>query len=212
MQPPLLFRKLFRSFVWRIPTKDLVLFLTFDDGPIPVVTPAVLELLKKYDAKATFFCIGENVRKHPDIFQQVIHEGHAIGNHTYNHLNGWKTGTDDYLLNIDRCHGLLKTEISKPQSAIDFFRPPYGRLSVSQYFKIKLDYSIIMWDVLTRDWKQHLTAEDCFSIVKRKAGPGSIIVFHDSIKAEKRMLPALEKTLQYFSEKGFRFDRIPSQA
>ncbi len=212
MQPPLLLRKLFRSFVWRIPTKDLVLFLTFDDGPIPEVTPAVLTLLKKYNAKATFFCIGENVKKHPEVFQQVISDGHAIGNHTYNHLNGWKTRTEDYILNIDKCHGLLKSEIKNPQSAIDFFRPPYGKLSIAQYMKIKLDYSIIMWDVLANDWKQNLTADDCFEIVKIKAKAGSIIVFHDSLKAEARMLPALQKTLKYFSDKGFRFDRIPSQA
>jgi peptidoglycan/xylan/chitin deacetylase (PgdA/CDA1 family) len=212
MQPPLLFRKLFRSFVWRIPTKDLVLFLTFDDGPVPGVTPAVLELLREYNAKATFFCIGDNVQKHPEVFQQVINEGHAIGNHTYNHLNGWKTRTEDYILNIDKCHGQLKSEIRNPQSAIDFFRPPYGKLSISQYLKLKLDYSIIMWDVLSKDWKQHLTGDDCFGIVKKKAKPGSIIVFHDSLKAEARMLPALEKILKYFSERGFRFDRIPSQA
>jgi peptidoglycan/xylan/chitin deacetylase (PgdA/CDA1 family) len=205
MQPPLLFRKLFRSFVWRVPTKDLVLFLTFDDGPIPEVTLAVLELLKNYNAKATFFCIGDNVRKYPQVFQQVIDDGHAIGNHTFNHLNGWKTKTSDYIKNIAACEEVLKSKIK-------IFRPPYGKLRISQYLKVRKSHSIIMWDVLTKDWKQNLTAEDCFEIARRKTKSGSIVVFHDSLKAKKRMLPTLEKTLKYFSEKGFRFDRIPSQA
>jgi peptidoglycan-N-acetylglucosamine deacetylase len=204
MQPPLLFKKLFRSFVWRIPTNDFVLFLTFDDGPVPEVTPAVLELLKKCNAKATFFCIGENVSKYPEIFQQVVNEGHAIGNHTYSHLKGWKTETSDYMDNIKACDEVIKTK-SK------FFRPPYGKMTLSQYRAVNKKYQIIMWDVLTEDWKESLRGEDCFRIVKRKAKSGSIVVFHDSIKAGKRMLSALEKTLQYFSEKGFRFDIIPSQ-
>jgi peptidoglycan-N-acetylglucosamine deacetylase len=204
MQPPLLFRKLFRSFVWKIPTKDLVLFLTFDDGPVPEVTAAVLELLKRYNAKATFFCIGENIEKHPEIFQQVINEGHAIGNHTHNHLNGWKTNAAAYLYNV----GMCQAKINQPHS-YPFFRPPYGKLTLTQYREVKKRFQIIMWDVLTRDWQQTLTADDCFERVKRKAKAGSIIVFHDSLKAQTRMLPALEKTLEYFSKKGFRFEQVP---
>jgi peptidoglycan-N-acetylglucosamine deacetylase len=204
MQPPLLFRKLFRSFVWSIPTKGLVLFLTFDDGPVPEVTPAVLELLKRYNAKATFFCIGENIEKHPEIFQQVITDGHGIGNHTHNHLNGWKTNTRDYIDNIEKCWAAMKLPHPYP-----FFRPPYGKISLRQYLEVKKKYQVIMWNVLSRDWQQDLTAEDCFDRVKQKAKPGSIVVFHDSLKAKSRMLPALEKTLKYFSEKGFRFEQVP---
>jgi peptidoglycan/xylan/chitin deacetylase (PgdA/CDA1 family) len=199
MRPPFLFRRLFRSLVWNIQTKDLVLFLTFDDGPIPEVTPTVLSLLKKYNAKATFFCIGDNVNRHPDIFNRLINEGHIIGNHTFNHLNGWKTKTDSYIQNIEKCHALIKNNL---------FRPPYGKITPTQYSILKKGYSIIMWDVLSGDWKSEMSAEDCFENVKRKSKPGSIIVFHDSLKAEKRMLAALEKTLEYFSKKGFRFQSL----
>ena len=212
MKPPFLLRKLFRSLVWNIPTKDLVLFLTFDDGPIPEVTPAVLAILKKYNAKATFFCIGENVKTHPEIFRQVINDSHAIGNHTFNHLNGWKTNTHKYLDNIKECDEVFKSEIRNPKSEIKFFRTPYGKITLKQYSAIRKHYSIIMWDVLSQDWKDNLTAEDCFEMVKRKSKPGSIIVFHDSTKAVRRMLPALEKTLEYFSKKGFHFECLPCTA
>jgi peptidoglycan-N-acetylglucosamine deacetylase len=211
MQPPFLLKKLFRSLVWNIPTKDLILFLTFDDGPIPEVTPSVLEILKRYNAKATFFCIGENVKKHPEIFQRIINDGHTVGNHTHNHLNGWKTKTEDYIDNINKCEAELNIK-TKASNLKPFFRPPFGRITRSQYSSIKKHYSIIMWDVISMDWKEHFSAEDCFQIVARKAKPGSIIVFHDSLKAVARMNPALEKILEYFSKKGFRFEGIPAQA
>jgi peptidoglycan-N-acetylglucosamine deacetylase len=208
MRPPLLIKALFRSLVWNIKTKDLVLFLTFDDGPIPEVTPDVLEILKRYNAKATFFCIGENIKKHPEIFQQVIQDGHAVGNHTYNHLNGWKTKKEEYLENIKKCREVLNLK----QQSSNLFRPPYGRITPFQYSIINKQYSIIMWDVLSEDWKKELTPEDCFQKVKRNAKPGSITVFHDSLKATERMKPALEKTLKYFSEKGFRFESLADRA
>jgi peptidoglycan/xylan/chitin deacetylase (PgdA/CDA1 family) len=201
-------RKIFPSITWRISTQEKILFLTFDDGPIPEVTPQVLQLLKKYNAKATFFCIGENIKKHPEVFKMVLDDGHSIGNHTYNHLNGWKTDSKKYLENVELC----QSEIRNQKSETKFFRPPFGRISFSQISNLKSQTSIVMWDVLSEDWKQNLSAEDCFEKVKRKAKPGSIIVFHDSLKAEKRMLPALEKTLQYFSEKGFRFQALPSSS
>jgi peptidoglycan/xylan/chitin deacetylase (PgdA/CDA1 family) len=208
MQPPLLLKKLFRSLVWNIPTKDLVLFLTFDDGPIPEVTPAVLNILKQYNAKATFFCVGENAEKYPEVFKQIIEDGHGIGNHTYNHINGWKINKDEYMKNVKKCSDAL-ISVSGKLRFEPFFRPAYGRITLSQYFALRKFYSIIMWDVLSRDWKEHLNSEDCFQLIKRKAKPGSIIVFHDSLKAEKRMLGALEKILEYFSKKGFNFNRIP---
>lgn len=207
MCPPFLVKKLFRSLVWNIPTKDLVLFLTFDDGPIPEVTPAVLKLLQKYNATASFFCIGDNVRKYPGVFQQVVDAGHVIGNHTFNHLNGWKTKADRYLENVEQCAQELNLK-SHDQNSKSFFRPPYGRITWSQYSIIRKKYSIVMWDVLSEDWKVELSGEDCFNNVKRKAKSGSIIVFHDSLKAEKRMIQALEKTLEYFSKKGFRFEGL----
>jgi peptidoglycan/xylan/chitin deacetylase (PgdA/CDA1 family) len=201
---PFLLKKIFPSVIRNITTQEKILFLTFDDGPIPEVTPSVLDLLKQYNAKATFFCIGENVQKHSDVYNRIILEGHSTGNHTFNHLNGWKTKTKDYLENISRCDLALN---SKQQTTNNkpLFRPPYGRITPSQYSILNTQYSIILWDVLSKDWEQNLSAEDCFQRVEKAAKPGSIIVFHDSLKAEKRMKPALEKTLDCFSEKGYVF-------
>ena len=190
--------------VWNIPTKDPVLFLTFDDGPIPQVTPWVLDTLEKYNAKATFFCIGENVQKNPHIYQNIIADGHGIGNHTFNHLNGWKTKTKKYLENITQCNTALniKPQTSNPKP---FFRPPYGKITPSQYSIINKQYSIILWDVLTKDWKQNFTGYDCFKIIKTRAKPGSIIVFHDSLKAEKKMMKILPPYLDHFAGLGYSF-------
>ena len=194
------------SLVWNIPSQEAILYLTFDDGPHPAITPYVLNLLKRYDGKATFFCIGENIKKYPDVFQRIITEGHTVANHTYNHLNGWKTETVDYVKNVEACASMITLDNSiKP-----LFRPPYGRIKSSQIRKLKNKYRIIMWDVLSNDWNPLLTAEQCFKRVKRKSKAGSIIVFHDSAKAEARMKPALKDTLELFSGKGYSFKAIPS--
>ncbi len=203
----LLFKKIFPSLLRAIDVKEKILFLTFDDGPLPEITPWVLHALSEYKAKATFFCIGENIQKNPEIFKRIIDEGHAVGNHTFHHLNGWKTNTKEYLKNIEKCDLVLQSTINNQQSSI-LFRPPYGKLKPSQISTLKTRYSIVMWDVLTRDWEQKLSGNECFERVKKKAKPGSIIVFHDSKKAEARMKPALESTLSYYSNLGYKFETL----
>jgi len=192
---------------WRIPTTEKVLFLTFDDGPIPEVTTDVLERLSSYQAKATFFCIGENVSRHSAIFNRIVEQGHATGNHTYNHLNGWHTNTKDYLINISRCQDTMESAI-RMEAKKKLFRPPYGKLKPAQLWALRNQYKLIMWNVLPRDWEKEKSANSCFEIIKRKTKPGSIIVFHDSIKAKERMLPALEMTLEHYSALGFRFESL----
>lgn len=194
VRPPYLVRKLYRSLVWRIPTVEKKVYLTFDDGPIPDVTPWVLEMLEQYKAKATFFCIGENVEKHPTIYQQIINGGHAVGNHTFNHLKGWKTTNVNYYNNIEKCAGLVSSNL---------FRPPYGQIKKSQIKDLKSYYSIIMWDVLSYDFDQSISPGKCLSNVLRYTREGSIIVFHDSLKAQSNLKYTLPKLLEHLCLKGF---------
>ncbi len=199
---PKVLKKLYPSLVWEIPSEQPTLYLTFDDGPIPEVTPYVLDVLHQFQAKATFFCIGDNVRKHPNIYEQVVNAGHAIGNHTFNHLNGWYTNTDKYIENIEECSKYTSDAL---------FRPPYGRISPSQIKAIKQDFpdtKIIMWDVLSGDFDPKLTEEDCYKNVTENAVSGSIIVFHDSLKAFQRLRDALPKALQFWKDQGFLFEKI----
>lgn len=178
------------------------IYLTFDDGPIPVVTPFVLNTLKKFNAKATFFCIGDNVRKHPDIFSLLEAEGHTVGNHTYNHLKGWKTDNKEYLKNFEECAELTGSRL---------FRPPYGRIKKSQIKIIKALYpatEIIMWDVLSGDWDQNISPEKCIQNVLKNAKNGSIIVFHDSEKAYGRLEHTLPVVLTVLNEQGFGFKTL----
>ena len=194
----LIYRTLFPYLVWSIPSEDTV-YLTFDDGPIPEVTPWVLEQLEQYKAKATFFCVGDNVRRNPDLYDSIIKSGHAIGNHTMHHLNGWKTSDEQYITNVKECSSYVTSNL---------FRPPYGKIRFSQSKILRRKYTIIMWDVLSRDYDDSYTGDECFTIVKRKTRPGSIVVFHDSLKAESRMRIALPKTLEYLSSQGYRFGTI----
>lgn len=188
-----------KNLVWSIKTTMKEVFLTFDDGPIPEVTPWVLETLKQYDAKATFFCVGDNVKKHPDIYRMIVDQGHKVGNHTMNHLNGWTNFNKTYFENIEKCNALIHSNL---------FRPPYGKIKPSQISHLKNDYRIIMWDVLTKDYDASVTGEYCFEKVKKNCKPGSIIVFHDSIKAEKRLRKALPKSLEYLKQEGYTFSSI----
>lgn len=194
-----LFAQLLPSLTWKIKTKEKIIYLTFDDGPIPEVTPWVLDKLKDYGAKATFFCVGENARKNPDILERIITEKHTLGNHTMNHLNGWKVKTDDYISNIKDCSRYVSS---------DLFRPPYGKIRLAQIRSVKKEYKIIMWNVLSKDYDINLTGQQCFEIVKRKLTAGSIVVFHDSIKAKNRLQEALPATLEYFSNTGYRFHAL----
>lgn len=192
---------IFSNYVWDIPDHGQKVFLTFDDGPTPEITEWTLEQLKKYNAKATFFCIGNNIEKHPNIFEKVIHDGHAIGNHTFNHLKGWKTPVKEYLQNIELC----QSKITNHKSQItNLFRPPYGKIKPSQSKILRsLGYKIIMWDIISYDFDANTSKEKCLDNVLKNVRPGSIIVFHDSVKAERNLKYALPKTLEFLKEKGF---------
>ena len=199
-------KKIFNNLVWDIPNSENKIYLTFDDGPIPSVTEWVLDVLKSENIKATFFCIGDNIKKYPEIYKRILTEGHQIGNHTFNHLNGWKTKTNYYIENFKLC----ETEHSKlnPQHSF-LFRPPYGKIKPSQSKEIRqLGYKIIMWDVLSYDFDQNISEEECLNNVISNTSQGSIIVFHDSLKAEKNLKYALPKAIQILKNKGFVFDVI----
>ena len=182
-------------------TEEKKIWLTFDDGPIPGVTPWVLDVLDEYDAKATFFCVGENVVKHEKIFHSIIEKGHAVANHSYHHLNGWRTSNEIYFEDVERCNGLLRSKL---------FRPPYGKLRPSQYMNLGEKYSIVMWDVLTGDFDTKITREKCLENALQYSRPGSIVLFHDSLKARERMQYALPKFLEHFKKDGFSFERLES--
>lgn len=191
-------KRIFSNYVWDIPNRENKVYLTFDDGPTPEITEWTLEQLRNYNAKATFFCIGDNVRKFPEIYQQVIEEGHAIGNHTFNHLKGWKTATGEYVENVKKCSIQSK-----------LFRPPYGKIKPSQSKKLRrLGYKIIMWDVISFDFDSQISKEKCLENVLKNVQSGSIIVFHDSIKAEQNLKYALPKTLEFLKENGFTCAKI----
>lgn len=201
VRPPILSQKIFKNLIWSIPTKEDIIYLTFDDGPDPEVTSWVLETLKKFDAKATFFCKGENVEKHRDIYEQIIAQRHATGNHAFSHLNGWKTKKDKYLKDVEKCAALVNSKL---------FRPPYGKLTPSQYSMIKKQYSIIMWDVLSGDFHKKITKEKCLKNVITYTKKGSVVVFHDSIKVEENLYYALPLFLEHFARQGFKFETIRS--
>ncbi|MFT6335520.1 MAG: peptidoglycan/xylan/chitin deacetylase (PgdA/CDA1 family) [Halioglobus sp.] len=189
---------LFKKLIWRFIDTEKV-YLTFDDGPVPEATPWVLDVLKEADIKATFFCVGENVKKYPDIYKRILDEGHSVGNHTYNHLNAWKTNTKDYLENIE----LASNEIGSK-----LFRPPYGKLSPTLSKKIESDYDIIMWDILSGDFDSNLSAEKCLSNVTSKARGGSIIVFHDSVKAIDKLKFVLPRVIEFFKSQEIEMGEI----
>lgn len=218
VRPPYAVRKLYSSLLWRVPTTEKKIYLTFDDGPIPEVTPWVLDVLKKHTAKATFFCIGQNVEKNPVIYKQILDERHAVGNHTYDHLNGWKTRDSEYFNNIEKCSGVMtpspseragmSTEAKAKVEVRTLFRPPYGKIKKSQISYLQSHCSLIMWDLLSYDYDQSVTPEKCLSNVIRYARQGSIIVFHDSLKAQKNLEYVLPKALVQLSKKGYSFDAL----
>jgi len=196
-QPPGIYRVLFPGAFWRIKDKNKkTVYLTFDDGPIPEITPWVLDLLDKYGIKATFFCVGDNVRKYPDTFNMLLERGHHVGNHTFNHIQGIKFRTKKYLENTEKAEELIKSTL---------FRPPHGHMRYRQVLKIRKKYKIIMWDVVTRDYSPHMTPDDVFNTVKKYTRDGSIIVFHDSLKSERNMKEALPKAIEWLKEQGYTF-------
>ncbi|HRI80224.1 MAG TPA: polysaccharide deacetylase family protein [Cyclobacteriaceae bacterium] len=202
---PYFLQLLYPTLNWRIKTESKEIYLTFDDGPVPGPTEFVLDELKKNDAQATFFCIGDNVKKHPDVFQKITGQGHAVGNHTFHHLSGWKTKKGKYIENIRQCHEeIVRLHPDSFRMAQPLFRPPYGRIKRSQISLLK-QYQIIMWDVLTHDYLQSLSPEDCLKGAIQATRPGSIVVFHDSLKAERNMKYALPRYLTHFKNLGFTF-------
>jgi peptidoglycan-N-acetylglucosamine deacetylase len=198
---PFWLKALYPRFLWHRPGPDKVLYLTFDDGPIPDVTEWVLGTLAEYGAKATFFCIGDNVRKFPHIYRQVLEAGHSVGNHTFHHLNGWKTGDSTYLADIEACD----RQLGLPTT---LFRPPYGRISRSQARLVTPRRRVVMWDVLSGDFSAGVSPEECLRQTIRHGRPGSIVLFHDSLKASATMQYALPRVLGYFAEKGYRFEAL----
>lgn len=199
-QPPVPYRMLFPESMWRIPMKEKSVFLTFDDGPIPEVTPWVLDLLDQYEIKVTFFMVGDNVRKHPETFQEVIKRGHSVGNHTMHHLQGAKVRTRRYIKDIAEAHMLIKSPL---------FRPPHGFIRWKQAAAIKANMRIIMYDLVTRDYSKKLSGDDVLENVKRYTRNGSIIVFHDSLKAEKNLRYALPKAIEWLKQNGYKFLPLP---
>jgi len=184
-----------------LPVSGKIVYLTFDDGPIPDVTPEILEILGDFGVKATFFMVGDNIRKNPALLEQVRNAGHAIGNHTFHHLDGWKTPPGAYVEDVMRTEQLIKTKL---------FRPPYGRFSISQYFLLRKEYRFVLWSVLTWDFDRHTTPEQCLSYAVDNTKPGSIVVFHDSVKSATNVRYALPRYLGHLLREGYEFHLIPA--
>jgi len=207
---PQFVKRLFPNYVWDFSSMDKTLYLTFDDGPTPEITQWTLNMLKQYNAKATFFCIGNNVSKYPTIFKAIVKAGHSIGNHTQDHVKGWKISTEKYLENVTTSEVIINHELTNTQTKVSLFRPPFGQLKNSQGDAIiKLGYKIIMWSVVAFDWEHTISKKQCLNNVISKASTkNNIIVFHDSVKASEKMMYALPKVLEHFSKKGYVFKAI----
>ena len=201
---------------WARRSAEKLIYLTFDDGPIPEVTEYVLDELDKYSAKATFFCVGDNILKNTPVFQNIIHRGHKIGNHTFNHLNGWKNETGHYLENVSKCNYIIMNSLDAEtkqtylsnRSGKKLFRPPYGKIKQAQIKALTEDYEIIMWDVLSGDFDKNLAPEKCLYKAIKFTKNGSIVIFHDSLKALPNLQYALPRFLKHFKEAGYRFESL----
>lgn len=203
VKTPKFIQRLFPNYLWKKASLSKTIYLTFDDGPTPEITQWTLDTLKHYNAKATFFCIGDNVKKHPTIFDNLVKEGHTIGNHTFNHLKGWNTNTEDYINNTEKAQ-----EVINPKHK-HLFRPPFGKIKSRQAkLLINKGYKIVMWSVLSYDWEVSVSQEKCLKNVLKNTSSGSIVVFHDSVKASKNMQYALPKMLDHFSKKGYQFKSL----
>lgn len=197
--PPWFYRVLFPGTFWKIPQPEKCVYLTFDDGPIPEVTPWVLDILDKYRIKATFFCVGDNVRKYPDIYRMVLDKGHHVGNHTFNHIQGIHHMTKNYESNVEKATEYIESTL---------FRPPHGHMRLPQIINLRKKYKIIMWDVVTRDYSPYMKPDDIVNVIKKYTDNGSIIVFHDSIKAEANVREALPRCIEWLREEGYAFKLI----
>lgn len=195
-QVPDIVKFLWKDVVWRMNPAEKVIYLTFDDGPNPQITPQVLDILDEHGVKATFFCVGDNVRKYPDTFSEVTSRGHAVGNHTFNHIKGFKFSTADYVANVQKASEYIESRI---------LRPPHGQIKFSQVRALKKNYKIIMWDLITFDYDKNVTPEQISRIVKKQTRNGSIVVFHDSLKAERNVLNTLPVALSFWKNQGYDF-------
>ncbi len=201
VRPPFLLKKFYPELLWRVKTDEKIIYLSFDDGPHPEITGWVLDQLKIYKAKAIFFCVGENVKRYPEMYARILAEGHLTGNHTNNHLNGWESDSRTYLSNVITCSHSVKSV---------FFRPPYGRLKKSQSARIRLRYTVVMWDVLSGDFDRNTSSEKCLENTLKNSRNGSIVVFHDSLKAQTNLYYTLPRYLEAMQKSGFRFDLLTS--
>ncbi len=197
---PGFFTSLFKHAVWKFSDTDRVVYLTFDDGPVPEITPWVLQLLRDEDIRATFFCVGENVMKYPEIYRQILDDGHSVGNHTFSHWQGLKKTDRDFFRNIEKAREYIDS---------DLFRPPHGWMKRSQYYYLKRKFRIIMWDVISCDYDIRFSPENVLKNVTGFTRPGSIITFHDSIKAKPNLMNALPPAIRWLKEQGYRFEAIP---
>jgi len=196
IQVPDLLRPLLGKLTWRRDSSSKVIYITFDDGPVPEVTPLVLDLLDKHNIKATFFCVGDNVRKHPEVYAEVLRRGHKTGNHTFNHIKGFSFSEEEYVANVEKAAEYIDSEL---------FRPPYGRIKRSQLKRLQSKYEIIMWDLITYDYDRKLSKESILRNIKHYSRNGSIIVFHDSIKAKDNMLAVLPMAIEYWNSQGYTY-------
>ena len=196
IQFPAVLRPFLGKLTWRKDPSKKVIYLTFDDGPVPEVTPLVLDVLDKYEVKATFFCVGENAQKYPEVYADVLQRGHKTGNHTFNHIKGFSVDTDTYIENTEKAAEYIDSKL---------FRPPHGQISRKQRKGLAPKFEIIMWDLITHDYDRKLSAETVFSNVKRYSRNGSIIVFHDSIKAKDNVLAVLPLAIEFLKNKGYSF-------
>jgi len=202
VRTPYIIKKIYYSLIWDLHNGEKELYLTFDDGPTPGITSRILDILDSFNARATFFCIGRNAERYHDLYQEILNREHAVGNHTYSHLKGWETGDKEYYSDIELAGTYIKSNL---------FRPPYGKIKRSQLKYLRHYYNIIMWDVMSFDFDSSVTKERCLSIVMKNVRPGSIIVFHDSVKASENMFYALPKVLEYFIKQDYSFNSIPNR-
>lgn len=195
-QPAVYLRWLYPRALWRMDRHERAVYLTFDDGPIPEATPFILDVLKEHGVKATFFMVGDNVRKYPDLYQRVLDEGHQVGNHTHNHISGLRRSLHEYSYNVEKANAYIKSNL---------FRPPHGWMRIPQYALLRRKYKVVMWDLVTRDYSKWMTAENVISNVKRYARNGSIITFHDSLKSIDKLRTALPESIKWLKEQGYEF-------
>ena len=195
-QPSVYLRWLYPGALWRMDRHDRSVYLTFDDGPIPEATPIILDILRRYDIHATFFMVGDNVRKYPELYQQIVEGGHQVGNHTHNHISGLRRTLHEYSYNVEHANAYIKSHL---------FRPPHGWMRLIQHRLLRRRYKVVMWDLVTRDYSKWMTAEDVVNNVKRYARPGSIITFHDSLKSIEKLKIALPESIEWLREQGYAF-------